>query len=81
MALLTGLNSYREGNSRIEENELRPGLARRHRERRRRRHRLSARFAAGRSTVSQEDADKSARLEVIKSLEVRVDGVARTSRR
>lgn len=35
--------------------------------------------AVGRSIVSQEDADKSARLEVIKSLEVRVDGVDRTS--
>ncbi len=35
--------------------------------------------AVGRSTVSQEDADKSARLGVIKNLEVRVDGVDRTS--
>lgn len=35
--------------------------------------------AVGRSAISQEDADKSARLEVIKSLEVRVDGVDRTS--
>jgi hypothetical protein len=35
--------------------------------------------AVGRSTVSQEDAEKSARLEAIKSLEVRVDGVDRTS--
>ncbi|MBP8116153.1 MAG: DUF4384 domain-containing protein [Nitrospira sp.] len=35
--------------------------------------------AVGRSSVSQEDADKSARLDAIKSLEVRVDGVDRTS--
>lgn len=33
----------------------------------------------GRSTVSQEDADKSARLELTKSLEVQVDGVDRTT--
>lgn len=35
--------------------------------------------AVGRSSVSQEDADKSARLEMIKSLEVKIEGSDRTS--
>lgn len=35
--------------------------------------------AVGRSSVSQEEADKSARLEMIKSLEVKIEGSDRTS--
>ena len=35
--------------------------------------------AVGRSTVSQEDADKNSRLEVVKSLEVTIEGADRTS--
>ena len=41
--------------------------------------RTAAMQAVGRSTVSQEDADKSARLETVKGLEVTIEGADRTS--